>query len=175
MKTLLSLILLVSINAHAQSSFFNYKVTSFPQFSPGVFKGVTNVVVGTNTIAKFVGIQTAGGVNNVDIIINNPGLPAVAANWTTDDVLNTRMLGPCTVTVTATSSTSANTLALFLVQFETVNTSPTPGQMVIQPSGFDAVVTLEASTNLTTWQTITNASFPKMSGNRFFRTSITVP
>lgn len=158
----------------AADSFVNVPVTAFAQTAPGVYKASTNIVVGTNQLVRFVGIQTAGGVSAVDLVIQNPGLPPVSANWVTDDVLNTPMLGPCTVTATATANTSANTLALYLLQFAAVNASPLPGAVIV-PAGFTATVSLDTSTNLVDWQTMTNASFPKFSGNRFFRTSLTLP
>lgn len=166
--------LIFSVSATAQTAFVNVPVTNFLQTSPGVFKVTTNVVVGTNQIARFRNVIFTTGINNVDLVIQYPGLPAVPANWQTDDVLNTPFLGPCVVAVTTSANTANNSFAQYLVELETVNAAPLPGSAVI-PAGMAATIRLDTSTNLADWQTLTNASFPAMSGNRFFRTSLVLP
>lgn len=173
MKTTLAALMLSAVATLAQT-YVNVPLTNFVPVAPS-YAATTTVTVPTNTLAKIIAIQTAGGINSVLLSVQNPGLPPVPADWVTDDVLNTPFLGPCNIVITAKSTTQANTLCMFLVQFNAVNGASFPGESLIQPTGANGLVSLQTSTNLTDWQTITNAAFPKAGANRFFRTTLATP
>lgn len=79
------------------------------------------------------------------------------------------ILGPCTLKFYGYNT---NYIGYYTVKIETVNTTPPPN--VVSPAGTTATLAVETSTNLTTWQTITNAAFPKSETHRFFRTKLIV-
>ena len=176
MKTIFSVVVLAwSVTVHAQT-FVNYKVTAFPNTSPGIYTGTTNVVIPTNVLAKIVTAYSTAAVTGLNVSIVHPGLPAVPADVANGDpIIGSQILGPASVVVNFTSTTGSGQGAVMLVEFTSVNGSASPVGTVIQPANMAATVTLETSTNLATWQPITNAAFGKTNTARFFRTTLTTP
>jgi hypothetical protein len=175
MKTILAFAAaLVAWTAGAQS-YVNYRLTAFTNAAPGVYTAATNISIGTNVIVQLLNFQVTSVLTGGTIALQYPAVPAVTLNMGTDQYLNLPLLGPCTATVRINASTNTNAFASFLVQFDTVNAAVSPGGTMVQPSGFTATIGLQTSTDLTAWNIITNASFGKTNGNRFFRMSLTIP
>jgi hypothetical protein len=79
------------------------------------------------------------------------------------------LFGPCQVESRGSFSTGMVAITILLTPINTGDVAS-----LVAPAGHGAMVTLETSTNLVTWQTLTNASFPKSDQHRFFRTRLTV-
>lgn len=176
MKPLLGIwISLIVSSISAQTTFVSYKLGNFVNVSPGVYSATTNITVATNVLLTFPNVQGTANITGFSFAFQYPGLATITENPTDFTFYSTPILGPCTITCTVNASSAANTAALLLAKFDNVNGTATPGGNIVQPAGFTATVSLQTSTNLTTWTTITNASFGKTNANRFFRTSLTIP
>jgi hypothetical protein len=173
MKKLIALALLCLVAAalHAQT-YANFKLTSFP-YSAGYYVCSTNVAVPTNTIARIINFEFTSGIVGGVVTVQYAGQPAMtfpdSSQW-----LNFPIMGPCTVTVTASSSSATGNFVVVLTQFDTVNTTPFLQGYAVQPNGHTASVALEASTNLTTWTATTNGTYAATNKAQFYRLSMTV-
>lgn len=163
MKTvfLTALCALTCLVARAQTTFTNYTLN---QFSSGVAS--LNLTVPGNTLLRVLNQQSlyVKGTGATIKYVNSPTM-----NFSLTDKLPA--LGPCTLSLYATGSVSST--ITFMVQYETVNLS-TYQSSFVQPAGAAATITLQSSTNLTTWTTATNGSYPPSDNNRFFRMALTV-
>lgn len=173
MKIIIALLAALIVNANAQT-FVSYKLASFVNVSPGVYAATTNITVATNVLLTFPNVQGTTNITGFAFAFQYPGLGTITEYPQDYSFYSTPILGPCTITCTVYAP-SASTSALLLAKFDNVNGTATPGGNVVQPAGFTATISLQTSTNLTTWNTITNASFPKTNVNRFFRMGMTIP
>lgn len=174
MKIILALLAAGIVNANAQT-FVSYKLATFVNVAPGVYSAATNITVATNVLLTFPNVQGSTNITGFAFAFQFPGLATITEYPVDASFYSTPILGPCTITCTANASSAVNTAALLLARFDSVNGTATPGGNLVQPAGFTATVSLQTSTNLTTWTTITNTSFPKTNANRFFKTSLTIP
>lgn len=172
-KLFASFFALLTLTTSAQT-FVSYKLGTFVNVSPGVYQATTNITVATNTLLTFPNVQGTTNITGFAFAFQFPGLSTITEYPQDATFYSTPILGPCTITATVNASSAVGTAALLLARFDNVNGTSAPGGLV-QPAGFTASVKLETSTNLTTWTTITNTSYPKTNGNRFFRTSLTIP
>lgn len=174
MRTILALLAVLTVSADAQT-FVSYKLGSFVNVSPGVYQATTNITVATNTLLTFPNVQGTTNITGFAFAFQFPGLSTITEYPQDATFYSTPVLGPCTINCTVNASSASGTAALLLARFDNVNGNAVPGGSLVQPAGFTATVSLQTSTNLTTWTTITNASYAKTNSNRFFKTSITIP
>jgi hypothetical protein len=176
MKNLLAALALAwcVTTACAQDVYFH---TWFTNWQPSVRSGepyysCTNTIeVGTNQIL-FPWTIDPNDMPHYDIYAEYPqGTIKVRA----DSFVYDPPMGPCRVRVEIyTYTIQTNTPALCLWRLVNVNTTPIPGMAVV-PSGVVATLRLDTSTDLSSWQMITNANLPATNGNRFFRLSLSIP
>src|SRR6185295_5042312 len=143
----------------------------------GVYQATNSVNLATNTLLRIASFGATSNLTGGTITIQYPGTLASFVDLSTalpSDYINLPVLGPATTTVRLTA-TSASAAGFFLLQFDSANTSPIPGGGIVEPAGFNGTVALQASTNLTTWTTLTNATFGSTNVNRFFRMQLTLP
>jgi len=79
------------------------------------------------------------------------------------------IFGPCVLSVIASAT---NAIFAPTLKQTPVNVAPVPS--LVAPAGRAAALIVETSTNMQTWQTITNAPFPRSESHRFFRTRLEV-
>lgn len=168
MKTLLAALLLACHLASAQDVFFHTWFTNWQRDCCGGYACTNRVEVGTNQI--LFPWTTTPSANNMQVQLYAEYGQGTNAFYATSQYYDPPM-GPCTVRVETRGPTNAFVMLWRLVN---VNTTPIPGMAVV-PSGVAATMRLDTSTNLTSWQTITNASLGPVSGNRFFRLSLSLP
>ena len=168
MKTLalFAVITFACLSVHAQT-FVNYVVpNSGLNYS-------TNVVVPTNTIAKILDFNYTGSLTSAVVTLTYAGVPSftsVYPAW-----LNTPVMGPVTLNLTVKSQTASGNALFLLAQFDVVNTTPELAGFAVQPNGKTASIKLETSTNLTTWITATNGTYPATNRAQFYRMNFNVP
>jgi hypothetical protein len=150
-----------------------YKVDDW-SFVGGFYRDSATLDVPTNTLVTIQNIQTTSQIFDYSASIIYPDAPSASIGLAADEIVDRPVLGPCTVTLRFDASNNSNAAAFALVKYDTVNSAVSPGGVVVQPSGYTADLELQTSTNLTTWNTITNVSYPKAEGNRFFRMSLTL-
>ncbi len=172
MKTLLAVLLLAGHVASGQT-LVNFKMPPI-QVVNGNYESTTNFFVPTNTTARVLSILASPNVTHGVILVEFPATEPYPIELPDPQVLNVPILGPCTNTITLSFNSGGIGSATFLIQFDTVNTTPVSGMAVV-PAGVAATLRLDTSTNLTTWQTVTNASLIATNRNRFFRLSLSVP
>ena len=168
MKTLAVLagVSFACLSVHAQT-FVNYVIpNSGLSYS-------TNVVVPTNTIAKIVDFNYTGSLTSAVGTLTYAGAPSftsVYPAW-----LNTPVMGPVMLNLTVKSQTASGNAFFLLAEFDAVNTTPELAGFAVQPNGKPASITLETSTNLTTWATATNGTYPATNRAQFYRMNFNVP
>jgi hypothetical protein len=133
----------------------------------------TNVIVPTNTIAKIVNFNYAGSLTSAVVTITYAGTPTFASVYPA--WLNTPIMGPVTLNVAVKSQTPTGNAFFALAEFDPVNTTPQLAGFAVQPNGKTASITLESSTNLTTWTTATNGTYPATNRAQFYRMNFNVP
>jgi hypothetical protein len=165
MKTrLIFLVLFVSLAASAQTTFINHRAT---------FAGTSGSLVlpiGSNTLFRVANLW-GSGLSSGTLSVQFPGGPVFNANLftITPDDLKAPILGPATV------SFAVQGAALYVTaQYDVVNTTLPAQGLVVQPAGIGATMTLQVSTNLTTWTSATNGVYPIANVNRFFRMKLTL-
>ena len=89
--------------------------------------------------------------------------------WYQNGALPAPVLGPCSVLI---QSSITNGIFSATIKQTPVNVAPSPS--LVQASGRAALLVVETSTNMQTWQPITNAPFPRSESHRFFRTRLEV-
>lgn len=147
-----AVLILIATAANAQTSFVR------------VVSNTTNthyLTIAPNTLASHV--STTPGILSMSVDYGF-GFSTYNSDLTTQP--SGPILGPAVLRVTTQQN------AVNVIKLETVNT--TPAAALVAPAGSSAVLTVQTSTNLTDWHTITNAAFPKSEANRFFRASLLV-
>jgi hypothetical protein len=160
--------LFLCVAAQAQSTFVNYRLN----FVGGI--AATNIVVGANVLARQVnslGNNLTGGT----VTVVYPGVAPITldlANAANYSILTSPFLGPCTLQVSFHGSAGA--AGVLLMQYDVVNATLPAQGVIVQPAGSGAAVSLQSSTNLTTWAAATNGVYSATGQNRFFRMGLTL-
>lgn len=161
MKMILSLLAACALSASAQTYFKQW----FTNWSDTTC--TNSFTVGTNQLATLATVAPSSLSYGLLLRVTYPEGETVMGHKTASPIL-----GPCVVQ-SEIESIEPNPVVL-LWKLETVNTTDA-GNLAVQPAGLSATVRLQTSTNLATWQTMTNASFGPTNGNRFFRLSLSIP
>jgi hypothetical protein len=201
MKTLIALlVLLATVGSYAQT-YMNFFVTTTNLTSIVV---PTNTLMTIVNIYSFPAYKYSGGLTgpapyetpNLGAVITFPdtditgisGTLSYPYNWFYagegtfyggPEYLvasrNSTVLGPATVNFNYYNSSPYTDYNLaLLLKFEAVNATPAISGFAVQPPSQTASISLQTSTNLTTWTTITNAVYPATNSARFFRMDMTL-
>src|SRR5213078_2089588 len=127
-----------------------------------------------NILARIVNAQGSHLTSGIVTVLYPGALPITIdlANSATADALSNPFLGPCTLQFSIQGSAGA--VSVFLMQIDVVNATLPAQGVLVQPAGSGASISLESSTNLTTWAAATSGVYPASDKNRFFRMGLTL-
>jgi len=159
MKTLLSLLLLITTLASAQERYVTLIRSEFQTGLPYSFQLLTN------QIATVVSAGSNYGTTQIKADFQTPLNYAMAWLW-----IGETITGPAHITVSGTSTQSgASSIVTLLVR--PVQSTSTAGAITAAPlpAGVGARVTLEESGDLVAWSSVAPGDFSKTETNRFYR------
>ncbi len=178
--TLYTIFVLACATTCQAQTWFYLTVTNFAgpdSIRPLAYSGTNIYEVGTNELVRVHGVygQYSPGTG---LIADIPGTGRGALPFAFQGAYEVggSVVGPALIEFVAVVSTNNPPPIKTSVLLESmpVNGSAWAGASLVQPAGQGASLRVESSTNLTTWQTVTNATFPATNSNRFFRTTLTV-
>lgn len=173
MKKLIALACLLTLAQIASAQTYeNLYLTQF-NYAAGVYVASTNIVIPTNVVAKILNLAASDAVNSGSINVQYAGQPIITSSDPSQWV-NWPLMGPCTVTISAASTSASGNFAVALAQFQTVNTTPNLQGYAVQPNGKTATVAMESSTNLINWASATNGTYSATNRAQFYRLKMSV-
>lgn len=194
MKRLLFVLLFISVTVYGQT-YARYSINDWilqsigtNQYSPyNIQANYTNglvINVPENTIFKcFILSGNAGGSVDVKFPESTEKLYIGDSSDPQYFYSDIPILGPATVYFNGTFSRTGNVsnglstnngLVCLIGQFTQVNVTPALQGYAVQPNGKTATVQLQTSTDLTTWQTATNGTYPATNQAAFYRLKMEV-
>ena len=154
--------------ADAQT-YVNYSLKNFV-LNGGVYTASTNIIISSNTLVHAMSVLKTDNISDRYLTVQYPGGQTVYQEGSLIDT-GSSFVGPCVVQIIATSSNNSNPEIDVTMQYTTVNTAPS-SVGVLQVPNRTVAVTLQSSSNLTTWTTATNGNYGASDQYRFFRVSM---